>query len=304
MTTQARRLEGEAAAAAVREEVKARVEALRRQHRTAGLAVVQVGNLPASDIYVRRKIEAADALGLFAQLVRIQESDGYPTLLTRIGSLNSDARIHGFLVQLPLPDGWDEAYALRSVNPEKDLDGCHPTNVGRATLGDPNAYWPCTPLGIFELLRHYHIPLAGAHAVVVGRSRLVGRPLATILSQKGVDATVTLCHSRSGDLARYTRDADVVVMAAGQPGALTGDMIREGAVVVDVGVHRVPDPDHPGKTRLIGDVDEASVAPKAAWLSPVPGGVGPMTVVMLMRNAVTACERTLGSVPAAERGPA
>jgi methylenetetrahydrofolate dehydrogenase (NADP+)/methenyltetrahydrofolate cyclohydrolase len=289
----ARRLDGEAAAAAVRERVKARVDALRARHRTPGLAVVQVGHVAASDVYVRRKIEAADALGFYAQLARIEESDGFPTLMSRIARLNSDSRVHGFLVQTPLPKDWNEADAMRAVAPEKDLDGFHPLNVGRATLGEGGYFWPATALGVIELLRHHQVPLAGRHAVVVGRSRVVGRPLATLLSQKDVNATVTLCHTGSGDLARYTRAADIVIMAAGVPGALTGEMIREGATVVDVGIHRLPDPDRPGRTRLVGDVDAASVSPRAEWLSPVPGGVGPMTVALLLQNAVTACERSL-----------
>jgi methylenetetrahydrofolate dehydrogenase (NADP+) / methenyltetrahydrofolate cyclohydrolase len=287
----ARKLDGEAAAAAVRERVKVRVAALRARHQTPGVAVVQVGHVAASDIYVRRKLEAADALGFHAQLVRVEESDGFPKLMSRIARLNSDPRVHGFLVQTPLPPEWDEPDALRAVAPEKDLDGFHPLNVGRAALGE-GGYWPATALGVVQLLRHHEVPMAGQHVVVVGRSRVVGRPLATLMSQKAVNATVTLCHTGSGDITRYTRAADIVVMAAGVPGALTGDMIREGAVVVDVGMHRVPHPDQPGRTRLLGDVEAASVAPRAAWLSPVPGGVGPMTVAMLLQNAVTACERS------------
>ncbi|MBI5835955.1 MAG: bifunctional 5,10-methylenetetrahydrofolate dehydrogenase/5,10-methenyltetrahydrofolate cyclohydrolase [Candidatus Eisenbacteria bacterium] len=288
----AKRLDGEAAAAAVRGRVQARVDALRARGVTPGIAVVQVGHMPASDVYVRKKLQAAEAMGFQARLEALDPQAGHPSLLSRIAKLNSDAEVHGYLVQLPLPSGWDESTALRSVAPEKDLDGFHPMNVGRATLGE-GGFWPCTALGVLELLRHHEVPLAGRHVVVIGRSRVVGRPLATLLSLRDVNATVTLCHTGSGDLARYTRSADVVVMAAGIPRALTAEMIREGAVVVDVGIHREPDPGRPGKMRLVGDVDAASVAARAAWLSPVPGGVGPMTVAMLLQNAVTACERSL-----------
>jgi methylenetetrahydrofolate dehydrogenase (NADP+)/methenyltetrahydrofolate cyclohydrolase len=209
-----------------------------------------------------------------------------------VARLNDDPQVHGFLVQMPLPRGWPEDRVLSALLPEKDVDGFHPQNVGLTTVG-AGGFWPCTALGVLELLRHHAVDVGGRHVVVAGRSRVVGRPLATLLSQRGIDATVTLCHSASGDLQRYTRDADVVVMAVGRPASLEGGMIREGAVVVDVGIHRVPDPAAPGRTRLVGDVDAASVAPKAAWLSLVPGGVGPMTVACLMENTVAACERSL-----------
>ena len=292
MNSTAQKLDGLAAAAAVTARVAERVRALAARGVTPGLAVVQVGHVPASDVYVRKKIATATELGFSARREHLEEAEGYPRLLQVIDALNSDPAVHGFLVQVPLPEGWDEAGALRRVAPHKDLDGFHPLNIGLATLGE-GGFWPCTAVGVLELLRHHGVELAGRHAVVVGRSRVVGRPLATLLAQKGVDATVTLCHSRSGDLARYTRAADLVVMAAGAPRALTGDMVRPGAVVVDVGIHSLDDPARPGKQKLVGDVDAASVAPRAAWLSPVPGGVGPMTVAMLMQNAVTACERSL-----------
>ncbi len=290
---QAARLDGKKAAEAVRERVGVRVEALRRRGVRPGFAVVQVGQVPASDVYVRNKLTAAEALGFRARHERVAESDGPGRLFQVIEELNRDPGTHGFLVQAPLPAGWDAGAAFRAVSPEKDLDGFHPLNVGLTTLGE-GGFWPCTALGVVELLHFHGLSPAGWHAVVVGRSRVVGRPLASLLSQKQLNATVTLCHTGSGDVARYTRVADLVVMAAGTPRSLTGDMIRPGAVVVDVGIHSLPDPARPGKTRLVGDVDAASVSPIAGWLSPVPGGVGPMTVAMLLQNAVTACEWQTG----------
>ena len=292
MTWRAQRLDGAAAAADVHAGVRARVEALRTRGVTPGIAVVQVGEVPASNVYIRKKMEAAEALGFAARREHIGEADGIGRLMRVVGELNHDPGVHGFLVQSPLPAGWDEGAVFRAVSPEKDLDGFHPLNVGRTTVGEPG-FWPCTALGIFELLRFHGVGLAGKRVVVVGRSRVVGRPTATLLGRRGVDATVTLCHTATLALEDHTREADVVVMAAGVPGALRGDMIREGAVVVDVGIHSVPDPARPGKRRLVGDVEESSVAPRASWLSPVPGGVGPMTVAMLLQNAVTACERSL-----------
>ncbi len=291
MTWKARRLDGVAAAADVQARVGKRVQALKSRGITPGLAVVQVSGVAASTVYVKKKIETATLLGFHAQRVHLEESAGYDQLLRTVDSLNRDPSIHGFLVQSPLPSGWDEARVFREADPAKDLDGFHPLNVGRATLGE-GGFWPCTAIGILELLRFHGVGLTGKHAVVVGRSRVVGRPCATLLGQRGVDATVTLCHTATLDLADHTRGADIVVMAAGMMRSLKGDMIREGAVVVDVGIHSVEDPTRPGKRRLVGDVDEATVSPRASWLSPVPGGVGPMTVAMLLQNAVTACERS------------
>jgi len=291
MNAAAQKLDGLAAAAAVKAGVRARVQALLARGHRPGIAVVQVGHVPASDVYVRKKLETAAEMGFHARHAHVEEAEGPDALSRAIDALNADPAIHGFLVQVPLPAGWDEGAALRRVDPAKDLDGFHPVNVGLATLGEA-VFWPCTAVGVLQLLRHHGVELAGRHVVVVGRSRVVGRPLATLLSQKGVDATVTLCHTRSGDIARYTRGADVVVMAAGVPRALKGEHIREGAVVVDVGIHSLDDPARPGKKKLVGDVDAASVLPRASWLSPVPGGVGPMTVAMLLQNAVTACERS------------
>lgn len=291
MTWKAQRLDGVAAAADVQSRVRERVSALKARGITPGLAVVQVGGVAASNVYVKKKIETATSLGFHARRVHLEESAGFDQLLRSIDALNLDRSIHGFLVQSPLPQGWDEARAFRQADPSKDLDGFHPMNVGRTTLGE-GGFWPGTAVGILELLRFHGVGLAGKHAVVVGRSRVVGRPCATLLSQRGVDATVTLCHTATLDLADHTRGADIVVMAAGVMRSLKGDMIREGAVVVDVGIHSVEDPARPGKRRLVGDVDEVSVSPRASWLSPVPGGVGPMTVAMLLQNAVTACERS------------
>ena len=292
MKTLARSLSGTAAAAAARERVRARVAALRARGVVPGLGVIQVGRVLASDVYVGKKLEAARDLGFEARHARIEPGAGERALLEAVRAFNTDPALHGFLVQMPLPDGWDEDAALGAVDPARDLDGFHPLNVGLTTLGS-GGFWPCTALGVRELLEFHAVPLAGRHVVVVGRSRVVGRPLATLLSQRGADATVTLCHSASGDLARYTRAADIVVMAAGRARLLRGEMIQDGAVVVDVGIHSLEDPARPGKRRLVGDVDAESVGLRAAWLSPVPGGVGPMTVAMLMQNAALAAERSL-----------
>lgn len=248
---------------------------------------------------MRGKEKAAAEVGIASTVRVFPETMREEELLRILRQANQDPSVHGMLVQLPLPVQIRPEAVAEAIAPEKDVDGLHPFNQGRLALGRP-AIVPCTPLGILALLHRYRVPLRGRRVVVVGRSTIVGRPVALLLSLKAewADATVTSCHSRSEDLAALTREAEVLIAALGRPRAITGEMIRPGAAVIDVGIHRLDDPARPGKTRLVGDVDEESVAPKAGWLSPVPGGVGPLTVAMLMANTLEACERSLGLPPA------
>lgn len=287
----ARLLDGKALAADLRAETAAAVAALKAEAGLVpGLGVVLVGEDPASRSYVSAKEKACAAAGIHSREIQLPAQARREDVLAAVQALNQDDAVDGILVQLPLPDAAIEREVIEAIDPAKDVDGFHPLNVGRLVLGLP-AFVPCTPNGVLEMLRRSGVPLAGAAVVVVGRSQIVGRPLSILLSQKGVDATVTLCHTRTRDMARFTRAADVVVVAAGRPGTLVADMIRPGAVVVDVGVNRVPDPAKAAGFRLVGDVDFAGVAEKAAALTPVPGGVGPMTIAMLLRNVVEAARR-------------
>ncbi len=287
----ARLLDGRAVAAQIREELRPRVAALAATGRPPGLAVVRVGDDPASLSYVTAKRRACAELGIISSEWHLPASASRAEILATVERLNEDPSVDGILVQLPLPDSSIEPDVIEVIRPEKDVDGFHPVNVGRMMLGLP-AFLPCTPHGIVQLLRRSGISTVGAHVVIVGRSQIVGRPLAHLLSRKGpdADATVTLCHTRTRELAAHTRIADIVVAAAGRPGTLRGDMIRDGAVVVDVGVNRVPDPARPCGYRLVGDADFESVASRAAAITPVPGGVGPMTIAMLLANTVAAAE--------------
>ncbi len=287
----ARILDGKALAAELRAEIAADVAAMKAATgRVPGLAVVLVGDDPASRSYVTAKGKACAAAGIYSREIALPASAGREEILAVVRTLNADDAIDGILVQLPLPDASIEREIIEALDPDKDVDGFHPTNVGRMVQGLPS-FAPCTPLGVLEMLRRAGAPLSGAAVVVIGRSQLVGRPLSILLSQKGVDATVTLCHTRTKDLARFTRAADIVVVAAGRPRTLTADMIRPGAVVIDVGVNRVPDAAKAAGHRLVGDVDFDAVAAKAAAITPVPGGVGPMTIAMLLRNTVAAARR-------------
>jgi methylenetetrahydrofolate dehydrogenase (NADP+)/methenyltetrahydrofolate cyclohydrolase len=284
----ARILDGKSLAADLRAEIAAAVADLRAATgRAPGLAVVLVGDDPASRSYVTAKEKACAAAGIHSREIHLPASADKAEVLAAVRALNADDAIDGILVQLPLPDAAVEREVLEAIDPAKDVDGFHPTNVGRLVQGLP-AFVPCTPAGVLEILRRAGTALAGASVVVVGRSAIVGRPLSILLSQKGVDATVTLCHTRTRDLARFTRAADVVVVAAGRPNVLTADMVKPGAVVIDVGVNRVPDAAKAAGYRLVGDVDFAGVAERAAALTPVPGGVGPMTIAMLLKNTLEA----------------
>jgi methylenetetrahydrofolate dehydrogenase (NADP+)/methenyltetrahydrofolate cyclohydrolase len=286
------RLDGREIAQQVRAEMGREVARLQREcDLTPGLAVVLVGDNPASLSYVRSKTQACQELGMHSLQLDFPADLSTEALLETIGQLNADPAIHGILVQLPLP-GQDEQRVLNAVSPEKDVDGLHPVNLGRLLRGE-EGFWPCTPHGVLEILQRSGIEVAGKHAVVVGRSALVGRPVANLLAQKmqGGNATVTMCHTATGDLGYFTRQADILVVAAGQPMAIRADMVKEGAVVIDVGVNRIEDASRERGWRLVGDVDYAEVRKKASAITPVPNGVGPMTITMLLYNTIAAAKR-------------
>jgi len=292
----ARIISGTAVARTVREEAKARAAELREPlGRAPGLTVVLVGEDPASQVYVGRKEKASAAVGIRSETLRLPADTDQATLLDTVQRLNGDDGVDGILVQLPLPGHIDEQTVIETIDPAKDVDGFHPVNQGRMLAGLPGLK-PCTPAGIVELLQRGGVPLSGARVVVVGRSNIVGKPAAAMLMQKGIDATVTVCHSRTRELGTHTRAADVLVAALGRPRAITEEMVRDGAVVIDVGIHRIDDGEggaRLGRTRLVGDVDFDGVSRLASAITPVPGGVGPMTVAMLMRNTVEAAAARL-----------
>ncbi len=283
----------------IREEIAAETAAFReRTGARPGLATVLVGEDAASQVYVRMKGRAADALGFHSRQITLPAETSHEELLALVDELNDDDEIHGILVQLPLPDQIDEAEVIERIRPDKDVDGFHPINVGRLATGSTDVLAPCTPAGVVELLlRSGHRP-QGKRVVIVGRSNIVGRPLALLLLRRGEagDATVTVAHSRTPDLAAVTREADIVVAAVGQPGLVTADMVRPGAVVIDVGTNRVEDPSLEKGYYLCGDVDFDAVSEVAAAITPSPGGVGPMTITMLMRNTLEAARRLTGDV--------
>jgi methylenetetrahydrofolate dehydrogenase (NADP+)/methenyltetrahydrofolate cyclohydrolase len=287
------RIDGAAVAAKVLVETKQRVDALRQRGIQPGLAVVLVGNDPASRAYVRSKDRKAAELGLHSVKEELPADTTQEQLLALVEKLNADPAVHGILVQSPPPPQIDEAAIVRAIDPRKDVDGFHPVNVAKLALEDPTGFVPCTPLGCIRLLQEAGIETAGKNAVVVGRSMIVGKPMALLLMKRGPggDATVTVAHSRTKNLAAVTRAADIVVAAIGRPHFLGSDHIREGAVVIDVGINRIDDPSNPKGYRLVGDVDYDAVADRCAAITPVPGGVGPMTIAMLMSNCVTAAER-------------
>jgi metallophosphoesterase (TIGR00282 family) len=290
----ARRLDGEEPAASVRYLATAEVRRLREQGVEPALALVSVGEDPASQIYLKRKSEACAEAGIAIRRVTLPAGAATALVVERVRELGADPGVHGILVQLPLPPPAVANEVIAAIPPSKDVDGFHPENAGRLALGLPG-FAPATPRGILELLRYHHVPLAGRHAVVLGRSATVGRPLATMLSSKGVDMTVTLGHSASGpELKELARGADLLVAAIGHAERITGDWVKPGATVVDVGIHRVPDPSRRSGHRLTGDVDAATVERVAAALSPVPGGVGPMTVAMVVANTVLAAGQQSG----------
>lgn len=287
-------LDGKKTATRSLQDTAQRIATLRSRGVTPGLAVVLVGENPASQSYVRAKDKKCRELGMHSRKIEMPAGTTQEELLGVVAGLNADPAIHGILVQSPPAPPIDEAGIVRAIDPRKDVDGFHPVNVAALAMEDPSALVPCTPLGCMELLRAHDIDTCGARAVVVGRSLIVGKPMALLLMAKGADATVTVAHSRTKDLPAVTREADIVIAAIGRPHFLGGDHIGEGAVVIDVGINRMDDPSAPRGYRLVGDVDYDAVAPKCRAITPVPGGVGPMTIAMLMANTVRACERQTG----------
>lgn len=281
MLTMARLLDGKEVARKVREEIKIRCLELGKKGKIPGLAVVLVGNDPASAIYVGQKEKACREVGFVSFRHEMPADSDESKILELIDRLNADNKVHGILVQLPLPGSLSQERIIWGIDPEKDADGFHPLNVGRLASGLGGVI-PCTPKGIIRLLKSFDLPLEGKKAVVVGRSNTVGKPLAQLLL--GENMTVTVCHSRTGDLKEETRRADLIVAAAGKPGIIDGSMIKEGAIVVDVGIHRTPG-------GIVGDVKFSEVSQVASWITPVPGGVGPMTIAMLLENSLELLER-------------
>jgi len=290
----ARLLDGKALGLTIRQEVAADVAKLAAVGIKPGLAVVLVGEDPASQVYVRSKGRACEEAGMHSVTIRLPATATEAELLATIDTLNADPAIHGMLVQLPIPKAMDSDKVLRRIDPRKDVDGFHPENVGKLVTGDPTAFRPATPYGIQQMLIRSGIETKGAHAVIVGRSNIVGKPMANLLIQNGPggDATVTVCHSRSRDLPSLTRQADILIVAIGKAEFLTADMVRPGAVVIDVGINRVDDASLEKGYRLCGDVDFEPVAAIASAITPVPGGVGPMTIAMLLKNTLQAAELT------------
>lgn len=278
-------IDGKKVSQEIREELKPRVESLIQNGFQPGLSVVVVGDDAASQVYVRNKERACEKLGIHSIKHQLPSSTTQAELLQLIDELNHDSTLHGILVQLPLPQHIDEKAVLYHINPSKDVDGFHPFNLGRLMIGDP-IFLPCTPWGIQELLARYHIEVSGKNVVIVGRSNIVGKPLAMMLVQKTktANATVTLCHTATANLSQYTLMADILIAAAGSPRMITGELVRDGAVVIDVGINKVND-------RLVGDVDFETVKNRVSFITPVPGGVGPMTIAMLMCNTVKSAER-------------
>lgn len=290
-------IDGKQIAQQVHAETRAAVDALKARGITPGLAVVLVGDDPASRSYVRSKDKMSKELGLHSVKHELPAETTQEALIELVQKLNADPAVHGILVQSPPPKHIDEAAVIQAIDPRKDVDGFHPINVAKLALDDPTGFVPCTPLGCQRLLLASGIDPAGKHAVVLGRSMIVGKPMALLLMAKGKggDATVTVVHSRSRDLAAITRQADILVAAIGRPGFVKAEHVREGAVVIDVGINRVDDPTSAKGYKLVGDVAFDEVAPKCSAITPVPGGVGPMTIAMLMANTVKACRQITGA---------
>lgn len=289
-------IDGRAIAEQIHAETAQRIAALGSRGVRAGLAFVRVGEDPASRVYVGMKEKTSGRLGIQSTTTVLPEATTQAELLALIAKLNADASVHGILVQAPLPAHIDQAVIFAAVSPAKDVDGFHPVNVGKLMLGDPTGFMPCTPAGVHELLIRSGVRIAGAEVVVLGRGNIVGKPMTAILCQKAkhADATVTLCHSRTRDIAAHCRRADIIVAAMGVAHFVKADMVRPGAVVMDVGVNRIADPAAKNGSRLVGDVDFAAVQPIAGKITPNPGGVGPMTIAMLMQNTVRAAEVATG----------
>jgi len=289
----ARVLDGVALARVIREEVSAEVARSSGNGRKPGLAAVLVGEDPASAVYVRSKGKACEEAGMHSLTIRLPVETSEAELLATVDRLNGDPKIHGILVQLPLPKHINSDKVLQRIEPGKDVDGFHPVNVGKLVTGDQTAFRPATPYGVQQMLIRSGIETKGAHAVIVGRSNIVGKPMANLLIQQGTggDATVTVCHSRTRDLPSVTRQADILIAAIGKAEFVTAEMVRPGAVVIDVGINRVDDPTRPRGYRLVGDVAYEPVAQVASAITPVPGGVGPMTIAMLLQNTLQAMKQ-------------
>jgi methylenetetrahydrofolate dehydrogenase (NADP+)/methenyltetrahydrofolate cyclohydrolase len=284
-------LKGKPVSDSIRLSLEPRVQSLIEIGIVPKLAAIIVGDDPASQVYVRNKARAFEKLSCESQTYRLDSKSSEEDVLTLIDRLNNDPSVHGILVQLPLPNHLDSKTILHTVSPNKDVDGFHPENLGLLLEGNPN-FIPCTPHGVLEILRHYDIPVSGRHAVIVGRSNIVGKPMFALLAQKFEmgNATVTICHTGTKDLAAYTKQGDIIIAAAGSPNMITGDMIKEGADIIDVGINRVDDDSEKGYT-LVGDVNTESVMGIANSVTPVPGGVGPMTITMLLVNTVKSAEK-------------
>jgi methylenetetrahydrofolate dehydrogenase (NADP+)/methenyltetrahydrofolate cyclohydrolase len=288
----ARILSGTELSRRLRLEIASEIDELREAGVEPALTAVLVGDDPASQLYVRKKAEACGRVGIRQRTIRLPEDVSAAELHGVIDGLNADPGVHGILVQLPLPSHLAQKSILERVHPSKDVDGFHPLNVGRAFVGDPQAFLPATPAGIMALVKDAEIPTYGQHVVIVGRSLIVGKPLASLFMAPGTDATVTLTHRHTRDLAAHTRSADILIVAVGKPELITADMVKPGVTVVDVGITRVPDPERVGGSRLAGDVDFDAVSEIAGAITPVPGGVGPMTITFLLRNTVDAARRS------------
>ena len=288
-------IDGRAIAKKVRADVAERAKKLLARGVRPGLAVVLVGDDPASAVYTSAKAKAAEEAGFYSLNLRLPADTSQADLLSRVDALNSDPKIHGILVQMPLPKQIDPDTVIRRINPSKDVDGFHPVNVGKMLIGERDGFIPCTPAGIQLLLKESGVKTPGKDCVVIGRSNIVGKPMVALMMQDNENAncTVTVCHRHTADLKAHTRAADILIVAAGRPRIVTGDMVKPGAVVIDVGTNRVADPESKSGTRLRGDVDFESVREVASKITPVPGGVGPMTIAMLMSNTVRAAEMTL-----------
>ena len=289
----ARLIDGTAVARAIRDEVARDTRALVARGVTPGLAVILVGDDPASAVYVRSKGRACEEAGMHSVTIRLPATTTHDELVAHVDALNGDRAIHGILVQMPLPKQIDADAIVRRIRPEKDVDGFHPVNVGKLLIGERDGFAPCTPAGVMELLKRHGVETRGAECVIVGRSNIVGKPMAALMIQPGTDATVTVCHSRTRDLAAHTRRADILVAAIGRARFITADMVKPGAVVIDVGINRVEDATTKSGYRLAGDVDFDGVSAVASLITPVPGGVGQMTIAMLLANTVRAARATL-----------
>jgi methylenetetrahydrofolate dehydrogenase (NADP+)/methenyltetrahydrofolate cyclohydrolase len=285
-------IDGRAIAKKVRAEVAERAKELAKRGVRPGLAVVLVGDDPASAVYVSAKGKATEEAGMHSVTVRLDADTSQDELLAQVDALNADPRIHGILVQMPLPKQIDPDTIIRAIDPAKDVDGFHPVNVGKMLIGERDGFIPCTPAGIQLLLKESGVKTPGKNCVVIGRSNIVGKPMAALMMQdrENANCTVTVCHRHTTDLRAHTLAADILIVAAGRPGIVTGEMVKRGAVVIDVGTNRVADPAVKGGTKLQGDVDFESVSEVASMITPVPGGVGPMTIAMLMANTVRAAE--------------